>query len=265
MYFDNQPNNVARNNFLFNHPTDNNNFLYVGAFPYNAPGKFTGCLMLADEQNSSDGVNGYASLTGSQVYNNIMAGCRFGIRDYSEGVSAIANHGLKNTIIVNNTIIMPFNPIPNTSTFGILLQDNTASGTQRNVNSIIQNNVIYGYNNDAVIFTQLNGAQTGININNNMYFSSSAAPFGAGFNTVSNYNFAGWKAAITGADTNSFFADPLFMDITQFRAAAPTPYLIDNANLGPTSPARNAGTPQTFLPAVNFNLMPRAGWNIGAF
>ena len=265
MYFDNQPNNVARNNFLYNHPTDNNNFLYVGAFPYNAPGKFTGCMMLADEQNSSDGGNGYANLDGTQVYNNIMAGCRFGIRDYSEGVSAIANHGIKNTVIVNNTIIMPFNPIPNTSTFGILLQDNTSSGTQRNTNSIIQNNIIYGYNNDAVIFTQLNGAQTGVNINNNMYFSGSTAPFGAGFNTVSSYDFAGWKVAITGADTNSFFADPQFVDVTQFRAAAPAPYLIDNANLGPTSPARNAGTPQSFLPTVNFNLTPRAGWNIGAF
>ena len=131
------------------------------------------------------------------------------------------------------------------------------------LDSIIQNNIIYGYNNDAVIFTQLNGAQTGVNINNNMYFSGSTAPFGAGFNTVSSYDFAGWKVAITGADTNSFFADPQFVDVTQFRAAAPAPYLIDNANLGPTSPARNAGTPQSFLPTVNFNLTPRAGWNIG--
>ncbi|MCM2326657.1 MAG: choice-of-anchor D domain-containing protein, partial [Lysobacter sp.] len=251
MYFDNQPDNVARNNYLFNHPPDNADFLYVsGSAPWNSLDKFTVCLMLADEQNSSDSTGGYANLSGSRVHNNIIAGCRIGIRDYSEGTQSIRNHGLRNTVISNNTIIMPFHTFQGGETFGIFLQDNkTPSGTQRNTNSRIQNNAIHGFNGDMLVFTELKGAQ-GLLIDNNNYFSAAAQPFGAGFNSsVTYYNFAGWKAAITGADPNSVFADPLFADVTQFRAAAAYDYA--GADLLPGSPSRLAGT-SSEAPATDF-------------
>jgi hypothetical protein len=160
---------------------------------------------------------------------------------------------------------MPFNTFANTDTFGVYLQDNkTPSGTQRNSNTVIQNNIIYGYNADYVFFTQLTGAQGGINLNFNNYFSATAKPFGSGDSTVASYTFAQWKAAITGSDVNSKFQDPLLLDLTAFRATGVVPYDFTKANLGPGSPALNAGTPQTF-PPVNYTGAARATWNIGAF
>ena len=53
--------------------------------------------MLADEENSSDATNNYANLDHTQVYNNILAGCRIAIRDYSEGdAHAVGQHAFLN-------------------------------------------------------------------------------------------------------------------------------------------------------------------------
>jgi hypothetical protein len=271
MYFDNQPNNVARNNLIYNHPIDFNpattNLLYVSdsLFPYNQLGKYSVGLMLADEQNSSDATNGYANLANTQVYNNIIAGTRVGIRDYGEGADASRNHGLKNTLIANNTIIMPVNAIPNTAIFGIFLQDNTEpSGTNRNTGTVIANNLIVGFNNDPVIFSQKTGALDGITLNNNLYFSSATRPFGSGFNDVQSYDLSAWKVN-TGSETNSQFLEPLLENLEHFRLAAPELYNYKNAKLKSTSPALNAGAEQSFTPKVNFELEPRTTWNIGAF
>ena len=97
MYFDNQPNGVARNNIIFNHPVDTSTWLRnTNAYPWNEMYKFTVCVMLADEENSSDATGNHANLSGTQVYNNLIAGCRIGIRDYSEGnANAIKNHGFE--------------------------------------------------------------------------------------------------------------------------------------------------------------------------
>ena len=266
MYFDNQPNDVARNNLIFNHPPDNNNYLYIGAFPYDQYKKFTVCLMLADEQGSSDATNNFANLANSEVYNNILAGCRIGIRDYSESPIAQANHGLKNTRIVNNTIIMPFVSYAPYEALGIYLLDNTSpSGTNRNINTVIQNNVIYGFNSDSVIASEIAGPLVGINLNYNTYFSTAANPFRRGFNTVVYSNLAGWKTAITGSDINSQFLDPQLVDVTQFRVTGVGTYDPYNANLRVGSPAIGSGTPQTFTPALNYSLTTRLGWNTGAF
>jgi hypothetical protein len=267
MYFDNQPDNTARQNFLFAHPLDMNDFLYVGTtYPYNAQGRGTVCLMLADEQGSSDSTNGYANLRGTKVYNNIIAGCRIGIRDYSEGTQAQANHGLKDTLIVNNTIIMAYYDFPNADTFGIYLQDNQApSGTQRNSNTLIQNNVVHGFNQDAVLFSAQTGALGGINLDYNVYYSAATKPFGSGYNTVTFYNFTGWKAATPGADANSRFQDPLFVDLVEFRTAGSAAWDYARADVAAGSPTLGTGAPQAFSPAVNFRLAPRSSWNVGAF
>ena len=267
MYFDNQPNNISRNNLLFNHPPDNNNFLHVGASPYDGYIKFSVCLMLADEENSGDSGTGFAALANSEVYNNIFAGCRIGIRDYAEGnANAIRNHGVKNTKILNNTIIMPFFSYAPFETIGIYLLDNTTpSGINRNTNSVIQNNVIYGFNNNSVISTEIAGPLVGINLNFNTYFSATANPFRRGFNSVVYSNFASWKTTIAGSDVNSQFIDPQLVDVTKFRAIGAGIYDPYNADLRVGSPAIGAGTPQSFTPSVNYLRATRSGWNTGAF
>jgi hypothetical protein len=259
IYFDNQPNDVARENFLFNHPPNSADWLYnLGS--YADLGKFSVCLMLADEQNSSDSTNSFANLANSQVYNNILAGCRIGIRDYSEGATTIPNHGLKNTLIANNTIIMSNATYNNSSVYGIYLQDNGA----KNTGTVIQNNVIQGFNSDPLVFTESTGTLTGINLDYNGYFSTATQPFGAGFNTVNFYNFAQWKVATPGTDTHSLFAAPLLVDSLGFRATSPGVYEYFRATLLPSSPLQAAGAAQTYTPTTNFSHIPRAVWGIGA-
>jgi hypothetical protein len=267
MYFDNQPNNTARNNLLYNHPIDYNlattNFLYVSPtfFPYNSLGKFSVCLMLADEQSSSDSTNNYANLNNSKVYNNIMAGCRIGIRDYSEGAITQQNHGIKNSLIVNNTIILPKAIVPNAGTYGIFLTDN---GT-RNLNTTIANNIIYGYNNDALIYSEKTGPLTGISLNYNVYYSTGSTPFGSGNAAPRTYNLAGWKVNATGSDANSLFADPQLLNVNHFNVSGIEPYQFNNADIGANSPARSAGAVQNLNPALNYRLESRRTWNSGAF
>jgi hypothetical protein len=269
MYFDNQPNNIARNNFLYNHPIDPSNYLYW-AGPNNDPwgilSKYSTCLMLADEYNSGASSTGFAALDYTQVYNNVIANCRIGIRDYAEGSPTAANHGLRNTLIANNTIILPNNQLQGTDVFGIYLQDN---GT-RNVNTVIQNNVIYGFTSGtspigtgALMFSQKTGPLSGISLNNNVYYTLATKPFGAGNNSVTYYDFAGWKTA-TGADSASRFQDPKLVDVTKFAVAGPAPYNPLYANLAAGSGAAGAGAFQGSY-ANNFELKPRNTWNAGAY
>jgi hypothetical protein len=267
MYFDNQPNDVARNNIIFNHPVDTRTWLKTGStWPWNELYKYTVCLMLADEQNSSDATNHHANLANTQVYNNLIAGCRIGIRDYAEGDSdTVKYHGLRNTLIANNTIILPAAPLPNTDTVGIFLQDNsTPGGANRNANSFIQNNVIYGFADAPLIWIQNQKALSGITLNNNVYYSAYATPLRSGFDaSVQNVGFAAWRS-LTGADGASLFADPLLVDASAFQASGSAPYDYRKADLGTSSPARGAGTAQSAF-STSLTGATRSAWNAGAF
>jgi hypothetical protein len=104
-----------------------------------------------------------------------------------------------------------------------------------------------------------------VNLDFNNYFSAAAKPFGSGYNTVTFYAFAGWKAATPGADASSKFADPQLLDVTRFRTLGPAVWDYAVADTAPASPTINAGTAQAFAPATNFRGVARSGWNIGAF
>ncbi len=262
LYFDNQPNDVARQNIIYNHPPDKSNYLYDGPNePWSVLDKYTVGIMLADEENSSDATNNYANLDHTQVYDNLIAGCRISIRDYAEGEAhTIANHGLKNALIANNTIIMSQATLQNTDTMGIFLQDNkTPSGTQRNVNSRIENNLIIGFRSDPLLWTDITGTLEGVNVDYNLYFSTNAKPFRV---ASTDKDFAGWKTG-SGADAHGVNADPQIVNAQGFQAAGEV-YDWKDAKLGTSSPALNAGNPQE---AFNFDItnQDRAGWNIGAF
>lgn len=266
MYFDNQPNNIARNNFLFNRPPRPENFLYVGSYPYNTLKKYSVCLMLADEENSSDAVNGFANLNNTLVYNNLIVGCRIGIRDYAEGnANAIKNHGLKNTRIANNTIVMPKHRFENAPAYGIYLQDNKSpSGIQRNTNSFIQNNIIFGYNNDSLVSASTIASLDGITLSHNLYYSVNATWQGS----IKNWLRAGYmglrQPGIASLDKSGRFDDPMFVGADHFATSAIGPADYIKAELKSGSPASGNGTPQPF-DATNFALLPRRRWNVGAF
>ena len=267
MYFDNQPNGVARNNIIFNHPVDTGTWLKTtNAWPWNELYKYNVCVMLGDEQNSSDATGNYANLANVQVYNNLIAGCRIGIRDYGEGATTVKYHGLRNTLIANNTIILPASALPNTETMGIFLQDNTTpGGTNRNANSFIQNNVIVGSGvGTPLVWIENTKALSGITVSNNVYFNrGDAAPFRIGFDDVQNLDFAGWLAR-TGADLASLYRDPLLLDAAAFQVPGTAVYDYRKADLGATSPARGMGRPQSAF-SNNLPGTVRPVWNAGAF
>ncbi|NJK43725.1 MAG: hypothetical protein HC933_05080 [Pleurocapsa sp. SU_196_0] len=156
-------------------------------------------------------------MANTKVYNNIIAGTRTAIIDYAEGAGSVNDHGLKNTLILNNTIIMPLDAFPNTGgVFGIKLRDNvTPSGTNRNVGSVIANNAVYGFNDDLIMYSEQSGALQGITLSNNLYFSLAAKPFAVGYDSsFKTTDFAGWKASV-GAETGSQFKDPMLENVAR--------------------------------------------------
>jgi hypothetical protein len=262
MYFDNQPNDIARQNILFDHPMDPNTLMYPPTSSQWSSGSaysYSACLMLADEYNSSGGP---ANLANTQVYDNLIAGCRIGIRDYSEG--ALTNpHGLKNTLIANNTIILPPTTPQGTYTAGIYLQDNGTANT----GSYLYNNLVIGFDNtEPVVWTQGSGPIPGITIDYNAYDNAGdAATFWQGLNTVANLTFAQWQQQ-TGADAHGQFQDPLLVDAKAFSASGNTPYDYRNAEPAAGSPLLGAGIALPSYFSSTLTGATRSGnWNIGAF
>src|SRR5262249_27985183 len=132
-------------------------------------------VMLADEEGSSDATNGYANLRDTQVYENVIASCKVAIRDYAEGSNAQAHHGLKNTLIANNTIILPQYMSPDYNA-GIQIQDNHGNDT----GSAVVNNVVYGFGVGRIVLLDKGPGMTGVAFDNNVYFTSKSpqAAFG---------------------------------------------------------------------------------------
>ena len=206
-------------------------------------------------------VDGIARNANSRVYNNLIYGCRVGILDYAENVT---EHGLKNAIIANNTIITDTHNYTISNPFGILLRDNGTSS----INSYIVNNIVYSSNGTPVMGYQGDTGPTGVTINNNLYYSASSSPFRVGYNATDRLvDFAGWKTALTGHDTQSSFANPLLVGVSQIVSGGLIDYL--KASLTSTSTAINTGTStisSTVLDDILLLLRPQGGsYDIGAF
>lgn len=278
LYFDNQAGNTARSNLLFHHPIETANFLHTAkSGPYATLGKYSVCLGLADEQTSSDATNGYANLKGSRVYSNIMIGCRAGIYEYAEGKLATLAHGLKDTLIANNTIILPQEEVQSASVYGIYLRDNTVpSGANRNTNSRIVNNIVIGFSDDPLIFLQGRAALDGVELDNNFYQSPSSSMFAVGGSLARklydrghtwarHLNFLNDAKRLPGADAKSKFGDAKLGDLGTYRAIAPAQYDPNFAKPSSNSPVLGGGKPVAIPDAVNFEGKPIKTWNIGAY
>jgi hypothetical protein len=269
IYIDNQANGVIRNNFIYNHPIDFNlattNFLYVGTgYPYDNMGKYSVGIGLGDETYGTDPNPSSTNLANTQVYNNIIAGARTAILDYAEGQWPNFYHGLINTVIANNTIIMPSTFPAGYVVTGLKLRDSvTTTGINRNVNTVIANNIIYGYNNDKLIRSDRAGVLEGITFKNNVYYSTAAKPFATYANGQFNeYELAAWKTNV-GSESNSLFTNPLLLNVGSFQVNG-TAYDYKNADIGSASPARALGVSLPVF-STNFSGVTRSVWNAGAF
>jgi hypothetical protein len=264
MYLDCQPYGIARQNVLFNHLPDASQFLYVSApntgYPYDGVlEKFRICLSISDEFISTRNGDGVARNTNTQVYNNIIAGCRVGIFDYKESVTG---HGFRNALIANNTIVLDTHVYTTTYSAGMFLQDNGSA----NVASSVVNNIIVGGNSSSSLINSYgNAALTGISFNQNMYFSTRTAAFAMGNNSqYRDLDFAGWKNAQPGQDGASLNVNP---NLQQQNLVPAAPGIIDyrNAKLQAGSSALGAGVVRPEL-STDFAGTPRVTpWNIGAF
>ena len=271
MYFDNQPNDVARQNILFDHPISESQLFYPSTssnWKNGPPQKYTVCLMLADEYNSSS--NGSANLANTQVYDNLMAGCRIGINEYAEGTPTQSQHSLKNTLIANNTIILPPTTPVGTFTAGIHLLANTTADS----GTVIANNLVYAFDNTEPV-VQIDGTVpvAGISFRKNLYFNPGwTMPFsvdagGAG----STLAYSAWNSAVGGQEAG--FTDPQLTGVTQFQAAAGTYYdtglsAYDYRNAIPLtgSPVIGVGATQTYTTNLEGSaFFNSSGWNAGAF
>ncbi|HEV8269475.1 MAG TPA: right-handed parallel beta-helix repeat-containing protein [Thermoanaerobaculia bacterium] len=271
LYIDNQPDGVIRKNFVFDHPRNLSDLLYQGTSYWtdDVARKLTPVgVMLADEEWSSDATNNHANLDHTTVADNVLAGNRVAIRDYAEGPNSEDWHGLKNTVIANNTIVLPAQASPDYNA-GIEIQDNMApSGVNRNTNSRIENNVVYGFNTDLLIWSRQGAGLAGITMNGNVYFSAYATPFGSGV-PATGASFAAWKSAHPGFDTSSLWQDPLLLGVGQFAATAQTVPVYDWRNAVPSgaSPAKAIGASFSPLFTDDFTgtARPAGAYDSGAF
>ena len=271
MYISGQPGGVARQNILFNHPMDPATLMYPAnssQWATGVPQKYTVCFSLSDEYEAA--TNGVPVPVNTQVYDNLMAGCRIGIMEYAEGNPTIRLHTLKGALIANNTILLPPTTPAGTFTAGMYFLDNATP----NSDTVVANNLIYAFDaTEPVIMLQGPAPVPGITFSNNVYYNPATpnvfatAPSGSPWLT-----FAQWQAR--GADAAGAFANPALVGADQFRAIAPIfydtgrpPYDPANAKPRPGSILIGAGKPQS---QYNYNLegagfIGTTGYNAGAY
>ncbi len=271
MYISGQPNGVARQNILFDHPMDPGSLMFPptsGQWSSGTPFKYSVCFSMSDEYEPA--TNGVPVPINTKVYDNLMAGCRVGVYEYVEGTPTTALHTLNGALVANDTIILPPTTPAGTFTAGLLLLNNQVP----DANTVVANNVIYAFDGtEPVVLLEGSAPVPGVAMTNNVYFNAGTdAAFATGSPGSSWLTFSQWQAA--GEDRAGSFQDPLLLGVDQFQARATTfydtglsPY--DPANAIPTtgSPVIGAGVAQALfsdnLDGTAFIGSP--GWNAGAF
>ena len=267
MYVDNTQNLRSEGNFVFQHPRDTSqtfdNLLSISdgynsdwgrrMFPVN--------LSLADEGGSSDDNNAY--LSNITVINNIFAGGQRGFLDYDDE-TATQHHGLKNSVIANNTLILGKELMPGNQGYGWshLLWGGAPDAS---VSSLVENNIflITAATGDNFAAAMEAGAGPGITCDYNLY--SGAAQF---LSVDTEQDFVTWKTAHKGWDQNSALADAMLVDSAEFNQTAAQKPVYDWSKAVPLpgSRARGSGTDLSKLVGSDFSGAARASgtFDVGA-
>lgn len=216
LYLDNTQGALIEQNFVFNHPRDPNQTfenLYTTSAGYNTDfGKRTSPihLSLGDEPGSAN--DGEAHSKNITVINNIFAGGKFGFVDYDDGTEGVY-HGLKQTLIANNTWVLDSQALPGQAAYGWrhLNQNDNPDQSQ---DGVFQNNLIVSASaDDHFIETGMPNAGPGINCDYNAYSGPGR------FLSVSTAQaFAAWKSAHPSWDQHSINVDVALLGATAFRA-----------------------------------------------
>jgi hypothetical protein len=245
IYFDNQPGNTARNNFIFSHPKaavqgDLLGYWDKGARLLNASG-----VALADEAGSGPGT----ALANSTVTGNIIVNSFNAISDTYDGGTTGTTHALINTKISNNTILLPPNSYADSNQYGLNLLDNGG----RNTGTTVSSNEVLGFGLAGDVHFSYNICPTtggcaaapfrGVTANSNVYFlQTGTKAFIEGSGSL--IDFPTWKGA-SGQDAASQYVDPGLLAPAKFN---------DTPALTPVFDPRNA------LPPAGSASSPGANW-----
>jgi hypothetical protein len=262
IYVDNQPNALVRRNFIFCRdpdpgdlynnqdadPSDNRNLKRL-----RAEGIYT-----ADEVY---GETSSANFRDAVIVNNIIIYCRRGIGHYGQAEGS----GLKNTLIANNTIIVPNAEPPDGFYSGLLIPGNNGN----NSNTIYANNIIYAAHPESYLLRGPESWTGGIVLkNNSWYHTSRSNPF---FWEGSSRTYSEWKTA-SNQGTLSIYGDPRiagadleklgFVDLQELRNFTNPIFL----KLTKDSPLVDQGTDLSTREVTDdfFGNLRRAGFDIGA-
>jgi Right handed beta helix region len=234
MYIDNTVGATLVQNFIFQHPRDETQTfaLLFDVSPgfKNDFGKRIAPqnLNLGDEPGSS--YDNAAHLANITVINNIIAGGQFALDDYDDGTKGI-RHGLRNTVIENNTFVL---------VDGMSVQTpygwRHTSTTDTSMNSLFKNNLFV----TAIAkqhFVEV-GKTDGIDVDYNLY----SGP-GSFDDQSMNIAFPAWQAAHPTWDVHSLAADAMLGDLTEFTKPATMALVYDWSKAAPSagSPAFGGG------------------------
>jgi parallel beta-helix repeat protein len=201
--------------------------------------------------NGIEGNNG-AVQPSNQIYDNIAIGCYQGIQNDCEATGS----GFPNTVIANNTIIMPTDSPPTGYTWtGISLP--YCSGN--NTGSIVKNNVITNTRTESFLLF-LEGGTNEIgktSIDYNVYYNPNTITnlTAYAYPSNTNYTLTNWKSAMS-QDTHSTFVAPNFIGGTANDPASYIPIL--------GSPLINSGTSVTNVTTDFNNFTKTTPLTIGA-
>ena len=232
IYVDNQPNSIIDKNLIFSQEPDledlNNNGDTESRDGKNLRRLRPEGIMTADEKYD---LNPPANLSNITISNNIIIGCRRGITHYGQAQGS----GLKNVLVVNNTIIVPGVQGIGEDFIGINVPYNNGN----NNNTFYTNNIVFASHPSTYLLNVETGANNdfhGVAFRNNLWFHRNRKnPFHLGPKFLNIADFAGWqKKCTTGKDCSAgLYSDPLFINTKTYSA--------DSLKLQPGSPAIGAG------------------------
>ena len=266
-YQDNLPYGVIEGNLAVAHKPDPANWYNNGISPGDPSGAYEKIIRISRPAGIATGDEDYgnnaARLNNLTVRNNVLVNTRTGHSYGAEGTS-IATGGIKNMKFVNNTILVPSDPLPEEDIGGINLPYNGGN----NVGSYFENNIIIGGSADTFGMRMTDGSSIpdlfhGLTIDHNLvYMPTNATPFTWGGTWGTRYTHTQWLALAGGAGhgAGDVLTNPNLTNPNTDAALDKTPL--------PGSPASDAGTAIPAFVTTDFLAVARpqgAGWDMGAF
>jgi len=222
---------------------------------------FIGPVSAADLKEDAPAVA--SRLIAIQFQKPVFAGGQRGFLDYDDE-TATQHHGLKNSVIANNTLILGKELMPGNQGYGWshLLWGGAPDAS---VSSLVENNIflITAATGDNFAAAMEAGAGPGITCDYNLY--SGAAQF---LSVDTEQDFVTWKTAHKGWDQNSALADAMLVDSAEFNQTAAQKPVYDWSKAVPLpgSRARGSGTDLSKLVGSDFSGAARASgtFDVGA-